>query len=261
MEISRKIGIRIICILVSALCLIVLILPASAARQIPMGERSMVSAVYRSASVDALVIGQIQDGESLSVLGSVGDYYQINCFGMTGYINKNQIHYSLEEGYTVRCDPSHPDTEKLSLLVPAEVLNLRQSVLALGTELLGVPYVYGGKDSGGFDCSGFASYVYEEHGFSLHRCADEQMQDGLIVAREDLQPGDLVFFSVYGPWLASHVGIYIGGGQMVHASSSRGICVDSLYSDYWANSYVGARRLIAGDTRILEPMAFDTIVH
>ena len=252
MEISKKIGIRIICFLVSVLCLLVLILPASAALQNPMHVRSMASVVYRSASADALVIGQIKDGESLSVLGSVGEYYQIDCFGVIGYIHKNQIHYSLEDGYTVRCNPKHPDTERLSLLAPGEVLTLRKSILSMGEDFLGVPYVYGGKSPWGFDCSGFVSYVYEKHDFSLHRCADEQMQDGLIVAREDLRPGDLVFFSIYGPWLASHVGIYIGNGQMVHAGSG-GICIASLNSDYWTRSYVGARRLIIGEPRMLEP--------
>ena len=253
METTKKIGMRILCGLICLLCLLGLVLPASAAVPKQDSLRALAAAVYRSPSADAIVVGMMQDGASLRVLGSVGEYYEINCDGMTGYINKAHIHYSLEKGYTVNCVPKHPDVSVLSLMPRSEAGILRTAVLDLGYDLLGVPYVYGGKSPWGFDCSGFVSYVYENHGISLHRCADEQMQDGLIVERSNLQKGDLVFFSVYGPWLASHVGIYIGNGQMIHASSSRGICVDTLDNPYWANTYVGARRLIAVDTSLQSP--------
>lgn len=257
MEISKKFGLRIICLLVCALCLLTLVLPASAATPAPNTLHNLAATVYHSASVDALVIGHIRDGEPVTVQSSEGNFYKLDCYGMTGFIPKDQIRYSLEDGYYVSCNLTRSDTHLLNLQSAKAVWMIQQSVMDFSHDLLGVPYVYGGQSPWGFDCSGFVSYVYENHGFSIHRCADDQMQDGMIMAREDLQPGDLVFFSVYGSWLASHVGIYIGGGQMIHASSSRGIRIDSIDRGYWSNYYVGARRLTAADIRITEPLDTD----
>ena len=257
MEISKKIGMRLLSLLVCLLCVLALVLPISAATPIQYNIHTLTAPVYREPSADALVIGLVQNGSALSVLGSVGEFYKIDCYGMTGFLHKDQVSYRLPEGFTVNCTLKRSETAIFPLRPAARIDSLKESVMTFSHDLLGVPYVYGGKSPWGFDCSGFVSYVYENHGISIHRCADEQMQDGLIVAREELQPGDLVFFSVYGPWLASHVGIYIGGGKMIHASSSRGICISSLDSDYWASTYVGARRLLIADpanTGSLQPL-------
>lgn len=107
--------------------------------------------------------------------------------------------------------------------------------------LLGIPYVFGGTTRSGFDCSGFTQYVYAGSGVSLPRTSYEQFNTGTSVSRQQLQPGDLVFFSTYSNG-ASHVGIYIGGGQFVHASDS-GVRVTSLNDSYYLNRYRGARRI------------------
>lgn len=109
--------------------------------------------------------------------------------------------------------------------------------------LTGVPYIFGGTTPSGFDCSGFVRYVFGGAGVSLPRAADDQFDSGRQVAYSKLQPGDLVFFTTYaeGP---SHDGIYIGDGKFVHASSSRGVTVDSLGNTYWSSRYYGARRVL-----------------
>lgn len=118
-----------------------------------------------------------------------------------------------------------------------------QQVVAFAKQFLGVPYVWAGRSPGGFDCSGFVSYVVGQFGISVPRMADEQFEVGMRVARGDLQPGDLVFFTTYEPG-PSHVGVYVGGGQFVHASSGAGyVTLTSLYSDYYQSRYLGARRL------------------
>lgn len=107
--------------------------------------------------------------------------------------------------------------------------------------LQGVPYRFGGTSRNGFDCSGFTQYVYRASNTSLPRTAGEQFRIGTVISRGQLQAGDLVFFSTYASG-ASHVGIYIGGGRFVHASN-KGIRVTSLSDNYYANRYLGARRV------------------
>lgn len=108
--------------------------------------------------------------------------------------------------------------------------------------LIGTPYVFGGTSRSGFDCSGYTQYVFKGSGVSLPRTSYAQFAAGSVVSREQLQPGDLVFFSTYDKG-ASHVGIYVGGGDFVHASNS-GVKTTSLSSSYYAPRYVGARRVI-----------------
>ena len=108
---------------------------------------------------------------------------------------------------------------------------------------LGVPYVFGGTSSNGFDCSGYVQHVFAMLGKHIPRTADAQYYAGKRVAGASMAPGDLVFFQTYasGP---SHVGIYLGNDRFVHASSSRGVTVSSLHESYWSARYLGAKRLI-----------------
>lgn len=106
--------------------------------------------------------------------------------------------------------------------------------------LQGTPYSFGGTSRSGFDCSGYTQYVFKGSGISLPRTSYAQFGIGSKVSREQLQPGDLVFFSTYSKG-ASHVGIYIGGGSFVHASNS-GVRTTSLSDSYYASHYLGARR-------------------
>jgi cell wall-associated NlpC family hydrolase len=113
-----------------------------------------------------------------------------------------------------------------------------------GTALryLGVPYVWGGTSFDGVDCSGFVWAVFAKNGIYLPRTADAQFEEGRHVPTRDLRAGDLVFFQTYAMG-ASHVGIYLGNGKFVHASSSDGVRVDQLTEDYYSSRYLGARRL------------------
>ncbi len=108
----------------------------------------------------------------------------------------------------------------------------------------GVKYRFGGATPSGFDCSGFVMYVFNKHGVKLPRTADMQFKVGKpIKTKTELKPGDLVFFETYEKG-ASHVGIYKGKGEFIHASSSKGITVSGLADTYFAKKYVGARRIL-----------------
>jgi cell wall-associated NlpC family hydrolase len=109
---------------------------------------------------------------------------------------------------------------------------------------LGVPYVFGGTSTTGFDCSGYVQHVFAMLGISLPRTADAQYDAGHRVIG-GIKPGDLVFFQTYAAG-ASHVGIYLGNGKFVHASSSHGVMVSSLSDSYWHARFIGAKRFISG---------------
>jgi cell wall-associated NlpC family hydrolase len=108
---------------------------------------------------------------------------------------------------------------------------------SIALKYLGVPYAWGGATPGGFDCSGLVMYVYGQLGISLPHYAAAQYGFGTAVSRDQLQPGDLVFFDGL-----NHVGIYIGGGQMVHAPETGDVVKITPLTDF-GSSYVGARRL------------------
>ncbi len=116
-------------------------------------------------------------------------------------------------------------------------------ILDTARQYLGVPYLWGGSTPSGFDCSGFVQYVFAQHGISLPRTSAQQYGVGTAVSREDLQKGDLVFFNTSGSGV-SHLGIYIGDGQFIHASTSKGVMISSLDNTYWAPRYLGARRVL-----------------
>jgi cell wall-associated NlpC family hydrolase len=111
--------------------------------------------------------------------------------------------------------------------------------VGVAMQYLGTPYVWGGASPGGFDCSGFVMYVYSQVGVYLPHHAADQYNYGTPVSRDELEPGDLVFFDGLG-----HVGIYIGGGQFVHSPHTGDVVkISSLDDSWYAATYVGARRL------------------
>jgi len=120
--------------------------------------------------------------------------------------------------------------------------SVNRRIVSMAMQYMGVPYVYGGASPSGFDCSGFVQYVYAQAGIGLPRTADVQFEVGTPVSKDELQPGDLVFFA--GDYVnISHVGIYLQDGEFIHASTSYGIAIDSLNRDYRVEHYVGARRI------------------
>lgn len=120
---------------------------------------------------------------------------------------------------------------------------ISRRVVSESMNYLGVPYVFGGTTPSGFDCSGYVRYVFANAGIYLPRTADAQYECGYPVSTGELVAGDLVFFSTYEPG-PSHVGIYLGDGEFINASSSQGVSIASLYSSYWGSCYIGARRVM-----------------
>jgi cell wall-associated NlpC family hydrolase len=125
---------------------------------------------------------------------------------------------------------------------PAELQHpQRLQLLDHYSQWAGTPYRYGGQDRSGVDCSGFIQRVYADlDGTRLPRTTEQQARIGSLVKRHQLQPADLVFFKT--GWKQRHAGIYIGNGEFIHASTSRGVMISRLDNPYWDDSWWMARR-------------------
>lgn len=136
--------------------------------------------------------------------------------------------------------PAAPPSEGESAPQPGSAPPARYgNVVAIAMRYLGVPYTWGGASPAtGFDCSGFTLYVYAQIGVTLPHYTGAQWQMGTAVSRDELQPGDLVFFNNLG-----HEGIYIGGNQMIHAPRTGDVVKISSLTGWYDESYYGARRL------------------
>lgn len=116
-------------------------------------------------------------------------------------------------------------------------------VVSFAYKFLGKPYIWGASGPNAFDCSGFTSYVYRAFGVSLDHYSGSQFNRGQAVSKSNLSQGDLVFFNTYGS--ISHVGIYIGSGNFIHAANSRtGVTISSLSEGYYASRFAGGRRVL-----------------
>ena len=121
------------------------------------------------------------------------------------------------------------------------------AITSTALDLRGVPFLNGGTTPSGFDCSGFTSYVFQQHGVALPRLAADQYRAGRGVADDEIEAGDLLFFTTVAPG-ASHVALALGSDEFVHAPSARGqVRVERLSSSYWSRRFLGARRVVASN--------------
>jgi hypothetical protein len=133
-----------------------------------------------------------------------------------------------------------------TILVSKVEASTQDDLIEIAKEYLGVPYKYGGTTAKGFDCSGYTKFVFEKIGIELPRISADQAKEGTkIENKDDLDPGDLVFFkNTTSKKGITHVGIYIGDNEFVSATSSKGIAIVSMDNSYWKPKYVYATRVI-----------------
>lgn len=175
---------------------------------------------------DTSIVATYNNGTTMKITGINGGWYKVVCDGNTGYIRSDMMNV---------VKPSASATSTTG-----------EKIVAFAKQYIGYRYVYGGASPGtGFDCSGFTSYVYKQFGYtSINRTAAGQYKNGTSVSKAELQAGDLVFFASGGS--IYHVGIYIGNGQFIHAStSSVGVVISDLNSAHYTSRYYGAKRLVS----------------
>ena len=178
-----------------------------------------------SATTESVVLASLKEGDVLDVTGLVDGWYSVtsDTYG-SGYVRSDFLN-----------------------LTNTKSSGANSGIVSIASQYLGVPYVYGGASSKGFDCSGFTMYVYKKAGYSLPHSATSQWQSGLgtrVYSISELQPGDLVFFNDparNAGKACSHVGIYVGNGQIIHSSSTRskGVIYSDLATAYYTQFFVG----------------------
>lgn len=178
------------------------------------------------------LVDTLHNRSVVSIIGVEDGWFKISFDGMTGYVSSDYLTLCKDStGLRADADPA--------------TINLGSQIVAYGEQFLGVPYVWGGNGPRSFDCSGFTKYVMNHFGYDISRTASAQATNGVAVSRSELQPGDLVFFHTFSSYVyITHVGIYAGNGQFIHASSSKGITYSDLNSSYYSSAYVSARRII-----------------
>lgn len=185
--------------------------------------------VRAEAGMDGEVVNNLGIGSGVTVTGIENGWYHITGTYGEGYVRSDYISLTNETPLTPGAGVGD------------------SGIVDYARQFLGTRYVYGGAAPGGFDCSGFTMYVYKQFGVSLPHSATSQWQSGLgtrLYSLGELQPGDLVFFNDpkrNAGKACSHAGIYIGGGQMIHASSSRsgGVIYSDLTDGYYNTYFVG----------------------
>lgn len=186
--------------------------------------------IYEVPNTEGYLLRTISHGKVAKLLGMEDGWFHINFGKTTGYIavaDAQGAHFADYEGTLATID-------------------VTEAIIDYAYTYLGTPYVYGGSSYSGTDCSGFTMRVFGEYGYSLPHGCTGQYRLCTPVTTAERQRGDLVFFTAWGQGDFEHVGIYLGGGAFIHASSSKGVIVSYLSETYYAENYIGAARLIAG---------------
>ena len=188
--------------------------------------------VRSAPSTSGDIVTRLSKGTTAKIIGINTGWFKIElASGATGYIHPDYVEVVANSVSSTAASSG-----------AAASGSVRSQVVDYASTFLGVPYVYGGGSPKGFDCSGFTSYVYKHFNVSLPHSSASQYTRVSKVSRDNLQPGDLVFFaSSAGGSRINHVGIYVGNGNFIHAPRpGKVVCYDSLYSSYYSSHYVGA---------------------
>ncbi len=183
-----------------------------------------------TASTDAATLTQLQPDQKLQVTSKNNEWYKVTIGDKTGYVRSDML--ALGEGAAQDAAVSRGGN--------------RDELVTFAKKYLGKPYSWGKSGPNSFDCSGFVGFVYRNvYDKDLGHSSTGMSKMGTAVNKKDLATGDLVFFATGGSSRINHVGIYIGGGSFIHASSSRtnAVMISPIHSGGYNDAYRGARRI------------------
>ena len=204
-------------------------------------------------------IGKSSQGDLAYIIGMNKQWYKVIwgdeiCYIRSDYLTLKEAPYEnrasaksplfFRRGASTGTPVSVSALKKSNNYIAGNTSSKADKIVTTAKKYIGVPYVWGGESPKGFDCSGYVQYVFKMHGISLNRTTETQYKHGSYVSKSNLKPGDLVFFQNTYRAGISHVGIYIGNGQFIHASSSKGVTISNLSSSYYTSHYYGARRIL-----------------
>ena len=174
------------------------------------------------------VIGKLSSGDKVEVISTSNGWSKIKYNGQTGYVSSQYLSSTASDSSTSTSSSA-------------------SKVISLAKTLLGKPYVWGAQGPSSFDCSGFTYYVFKNSvNVTIPRVSKDQSKYGTSVSKSNLKVGDLIFFDTNGSndGNVSHVGIYMGNNEFIHASSSKKKVVISQMSSYYNGAFVNARRVL-----------------
>ncbi len=194
-------------------------------------------------------VASLSNGTVVKLTGIDSGWYKIEYRGTTGYVSSDYVTPCAPETASSSASGSSSGTATDSSggqIGNGKSTAAGEELVSYAAQFLGTPYVYGGNGPNSFDCSGFVKYVYSHFGYSINRTASTQLNNGTAVSKDQLQPGDIVFFrNKNDSHAASHVGIYVGGETFIHASSdTRVVEYSSLVTSNNAKKYIAARRIL-----------------
>ena len=203
--------------------------------------------VRKEANTDSEVVVKLSLNTSVDVYAEENGWSKVKVEDKEGYISSALLSDKKQETSRSLETPrkqAEQTQEQTNTQATTSSSGQGAKVVETAKSYIGSKYVYGATGPNSFDCSGFTYYIYKQYGVSLSRTAAAQYKNGTAVSRSDLQLGDLIMFGPSASGI-NHVGIYIGGGKIVHAANaSRGVTTDTINSGYYNKNYVGARRVL-----------------
>lgn len=193
---------------------------------------------------DSKLVTSIQRGDKVTYYETVGEWARIITWtDRKGYVLAKYLVDSADKVEKPTVSRSSSSKAEVAQPQSVEGQTLADKIVAYSKTLLGVPYVWGGSTTKGFDCSGFTKYVFAKFGVSLPRSSYAYSSIGTKVSRSELQKGDILLWDIDKNGTVGHVGIYIGDGMFIHASSSKRKVVTRSLATY-SEKYLGARRVL-----------------
>ena len=205
--------------------------------------------IRSGASTSHSIVAKAYKGNKVEILESSNGWHKVKLSnGKIGWASAQYISASADNntnsGNTSQESTQAPSNNENNVSGTQSSSKV-QAIVNTAKAQIGKNKACGAEGPNAFDCSGLTYYIYKQNGITIPRTSREQSNFGTTVSKSNLQPGDLLFFSTDGSGGVSHVGIYVGNGQMVHVSSSKNSVIStSINTSYWQKAYIRAKRVL-----------------